>query len=545
MANVQIYRFQFLQNNPFGSFVAGDVVDVYLETDDAIVPAGPFDFQAAGITVQLNGVNYPVSGSAAMASDPAIVITQTFNPQICIGTSLLVIGTYMGWPYATYYSLENHYSCIVNPPTCDLFVVGVPSVIPATDSVTADGSILITASSSNPIEYKMGADFVYGEGQTEGAFSDLFAGQYRIWLRDSANCAVSVLVDVPINNEYGPKYRLEYTDNENIPTLIDITMRGYSGSISEICGSGSPFQIQLRGEGSNDKFEAMMSSQGNLNLVSETDLQFLELYTNDPNLYRIEYSKKFSEEATISVSLPALSTWLTESTSGSKPDWTVGISTPNVNLIGDGLFNPATSENLYTDFAFVPGNAYSLSLTFNRVTNSGTSNPRLAKLAVTNSSSVIVFSTDIAATEGSNTIQLSFVSNSDCERIIFSYSSGKNVTITVTSIAATTNGYQILRLGKVLPMQYQEEYKAPPYYVSVTATDGLAELKNFYLIQPDGQKYYGTVSLIKLVAYCLAFLKLGLNIRVACNLYAIEMDQADEDDPFDQAYIDYQCFYLA
>ena len=550
MANVQIYRFQFLQNNPFGSFVAGDVLDIFLETDDAIVPAGPFEFQGAGITVLKNGVNYPVAGSGMILDfSPTIVTVQSFNPQICVGTSLLVFSLYGPWPYATYYSLEDHYSCVVNPPTCDLIVVGVPIVVPATDGVTADGSIQINGSSSNPIEYSIGADFVYGSGQTEGAFSTLLPGQYRIYLRDSANCAVNILVDVPVNNIYGPKYRLEYTDNQEIITRLDISMRGYSGTIFDtadlVKGTGSPFQIQLRGEGSEDKFEALMSSQGNLNLTSVTDLQYLELYTNDPNLYRIEYSKKFSESATVSVSLPALSTWLTESTSGAKPDWTVGISTPNVTLAGTGPFSSKTSENLYTDFAFVAGNAYSLSLTYTRLTNSGSSNPRTATLAVTDSSSAAIFSISSSAVEGSNTIDLSFVATSDCDRIVFRYGSGMNVTITVNSISATTNGYQILWIGKVLPMQYSEEYKAPPYYVSVVATDGLAELKNYFLIQPDGQKYYGTTSLIKLVAYCLRFLKLGLNIRVACNLYAIDMDQADEDDPFDQAYVDYECFYLA
>src|SRR5688500_11354014 len=174
MANVQIYRLEFLQNNPFGSFVAGDVLNIFIETDDAVVPANPLSHTADGITVLLNGVNYPVSGSGVILDfSPSLISIQEFNPQICIGTSLLVFSLYEPWPYSTYYSQENHYSCTVNPPTCNLMVVGVPSVVPATDTVTADGSIQITASSTNPIQYKIQSDFVYDDGtaQTDGTFS--------------------------------------------------------------------------------------------------------------------------------------------------------------------------------------------------------------------------------------------------------------------------------------------------------------------------------------------------------------------------------------
>jgi hypothetical protein len=60
----------------------------------------------------------------------------------------------------------------------------------------------------------------------------------------------------------------------------------------------------------------------------------------------------------------------------------------------------------------------------------------------------------------------------------------------------------------------------------------------------DNQKFYGTIKLIKLVAHCLSVLKLDLPIRVACNLYAVDMTQTDTDDPFDQAYCDFETFYL-
>src|SRR5690606_23670290 len=106
-------------------------------------------------------------------------------------------------------------------------------------------------------------------------------------------------------------------------------------------------------------------------------------------------------------------------------------------------------------------------------------------------------------------------------------------------------GDEVLRRGGVRPVQDAVVYRARPYYVDVTATDGLAELPNAYLIQDEGQQFYGTIKLIKLIAYCLAPLQLDLDIRVACNLYAENMNQENANDPLDQAYCDFEAFYLA
>lgn len=559
MASVQVYRLQFLQNNPFGTFVTGDVLDIFMETDDATVPANPLSFIADGISVELNGVDYPVTGAGFILDfSPSILSIQNFNPQICIGTSLLVFGLYGAWPYTTYYSQENHYSCTVNPPTCDLMVVGVPIVVPASDALTADGSIQIIASSSNDIEYKLGSDFVYGDGQIESIFSGLLPGQYRIFLRDEANCAVNILVDVTADNTFGTKYRLEYTDNNSIPTRIDITMRGYSGPVFEICGTGDrPFQILLRAEGSLDKFTALMSSQGNLGLTSETDLQFLELYTNDPNLYRLEYSKDFGnmtpgEAGFTPATLDTLDNWANIDTAG--PAWSVSLTpTVDFNLVGlNGL-----SDLYYADYAFLEGREYTFDYTFQAPAAAGTFRIKIFDVSMNElqSTPIVMASTSqsgqyiVTAPAGAAGIGIEVFWASSCgsgtgfcTKTIAAFD---NVTPTLPSSPPTPIGYELLWLGKVLPMQYSEEYKAPPYYVNVVATDGLAELNTFYLIQGDGSKYFGKISLIKLVAHCLSFLKLDLDIRCGCNLYAIDMNQEDANDPFDQAYIDFECFYLA
>jgi len=546
-----------------------------MDTALAVVPANPLSNEGTGITVELNGSPYLVTGAGFILDlSPSIVAIQEFNPQVCIGTSLLVFSFYGFWPYGLYYSLENHYSCVVNPPTCNLLINGVPIVVPATDATTADGSIQIVASSTNDIQYNLGADFVYGDGQLESIFSGLLPGSYRIYLRDSANCAVNILVEVTSSNVYGTKYRLEYTDNESIPTRVDITMRGYSVEVGGILdmeldgvlgddpfgadavGSGTPFEIQLRGEGETDKFTALMSSQGNLNLLSMTDAQYLELYTNDPNLYRLEYSKDFGnmtagEGGFSPAALPALTDWTNEDTGG--PAWVSDPPTVDFNLLGLNV----TSDTLYTDYAFEEGREYTFNYAFSSPNASGT-----FKIKIFDGSFNELLNTDIIISTAFQTGQYIVTApagaagigivvfhapscgsgSSFCQKAVAEFN---NVTAVIPVQEPYAIGYELLWLGKVLPMQYAEEWKAPPYHVSVIATDGLAELKDHFLIQPDGQKYYGTISLIKLVSYCLSFLKLGLDIRVACNLYALEMNQEEANDPFDQAYVDFEAFYLA
>lgn len=405
MARVQIFKIEFLQGNGIDA-IAGDVLDIYIETDDIVTPAHPLSFTNTGIEVDLNGS--PLVGDVSGYSwvlNANIVSIQSFNPQICSGTSLIIFSTFPAlFPYATYYSEANHYSCVINPPVCDLIVFGIPSVVPATSSTSADGSISVVGSSTLPIQYKLGSDFVYNDGtaQTDGDFGGLLPGQYRIFLRDSANCQANVLVAVVVDNTYGSRFRMEYDDYNGNQTRLDVVKRGYAGVMDEICGhENTPLTVSMTLEGNDDKFYPIGSLSCNMNLFSDTDSKFIEIFTNDPNLYRVVVQKNFG------------------------------------------------------------------------------------------------------------------------------------------------SGFETLHIGKILKQQYSEDFKHPPYRASFKTNDGLPELKQYYLIQGDGQTYTGEIKAIKLIAHCLSFAKLDLQIRCAINLYAIQMDQSDSDDPLDQAYIDFERFYLA
>ena len=410
MASIKILTYNVLKESTLNpGLVVGDIIDVYVDDTAIIVPAY---IEQTGISAYLNGILMG-SGSAILDTAPDVVSINDYRITFCSGTYQLVFGTIIIFPYGQYGTVADYPSCIVNPPTCDLIVVGIPEVTGSTDATTADGEFTINATSSNSIEYKIGSTFTYGDGtgQSSPTFSGLLPGTYLVFIRDSVNCFTTVQVVIPVGNTYGVRLRHEYDDYNGNQTRIDVVKKNYTDEFIQVCGDGVSFRVSMRAEGEDDKFKSLVSLSAELSLLSETDNQFSEIYTNDPNLYRIYYYKNFG------------------------------------------------------------------------------------------------------------------------------------------------SGFELQNTFKVLPQLYQSAYKAPPYFVSIQAIDGLAELKDNFLVQTNGQIYYGTTKLIKLVAYCLSVMKLDLDILVACNLYAVEssnildpsiaMDNGDSDDPLDQAYIDYEAFYLA
>lgn len=401
MADVLIAKIQFIDTNPYGTYVAGDELKIYYDST-GIDPA-VFTTVHAGISVYLNGVEVFTGADLRLGAQerPYIVFTeQEVVEGLCVSTYWTEFPRlYMSFPWYVPFYYADHPSCAINPPSCDLILVGVPQVTTASGPTTADGEIIVTASSSQTIQYKLNSDFSYGDGsghQSTGTFSSLTPGQYRIYVRDALNCGANVLVTVGFSNTYGPLYRLEFDDPVGGVTKIDISQRDYAGSVTEVKGADIPFERSLKGEASLDKFESILATKATVNLTSETNFAFAGLYTNSPEEFRIEYYKD------------------------------------------------AVLKGVY----------------------------------------------------------------------------------------------------KVLPQQYSEDYSAPPYYVSVVATDGLPGLKDYVFLQDDGQRFHGDMKAIELIAFILKKTKLQLSIRVGINMYATGMTTTAASDPLDQAYVDCDTYYI-
>jgi hypothetical protein len=271
MAEVQLYKIQFLQNNVAGLYIAGEVLDIYIETDDVVVnpliPGSNVAFQTGvqAIKVYRNGTL--IGNGPLIDTLPGRTSIVNYAPTVCATTSLAVPQITTIFPYAWYYTLADHPSCAFNSPTCDLLMNGPAVVTAASGQNVADGEITINATSSWDIEYSLNADFTYGNGQVSNTFSNLLPGQYRVFARDEKNCAFNVLVQVGVDNTYGEKYECEYTDfRTGLGTKIEILERLYVGSVSQVCAGATPIVLNLRGEGSTDKFTPILSTSTDISL---------------------------------------------------------------------------------------------------------------------------------------------------------------------------------------------------------------------------------------------------------------------------------------
>jgi hypothetical protein len=96
--------------------------------------------------------------------------------------------------------------------------------------------------------------------------------------------------------------------------------------------------------------------------------------------------------------------------------------------------------------------------------------------------------------------------------------------------------------GYVLPELNNEPWVFEPYYLTISGTDGLGDLKNKPFVDENDNKFKGDQKAIKLIAAILKKCDLDLNIRCGLNIFSVEMTDAATDDPLDQAYIDTRIF---
>lgn len=286
---ILVHEIFWNQNSPYGGYLANDYVKIFW--DDVTESLRVYNNNVE----VFSGNDIPFSFSYSGNPDTYYKTEYHYYTLVC-NIAKEKVDTYRlisSFPYLNLVRFPNHPSCADAPVVCDLKFDSLPEIVKASGSNISDGEINVSASSSNgAIEYELNSDFVYGEGQSSGFFAGLVPGEYTIYARDEINCFASISVSVGIDYNYGAKYRLEYTDELGNESRIDILEKEYSGLVTEVIGfTDNPFQIRLRGEGERDKFKPILSTETQLNLVSETNFQFLELFTSDPEKYRLEFSK--------------------------------------------------------------------------------------------------------------------------------------------------------------------------------------------------------------------------------------------------------------
>src|SRR5690242_7586847 len=137
-----------------------------------------------------------------------------------------------------------------------------------------------------------------------------------------------------------------------------------------------------------------------------------------------------------SMSIPALSTWLSRSVSSSLVDWTTG-SSPIVVLPGTGIFGVKESEILYCPFTFLAGYTYSVTINYTRTVNSGSSNPRTLYIQAYDDSFNVLQSESEIMGVGAGSGTLTFVASGLETQLGVYGSSGSNIDLQITARSGT------------------------------------------------------------------------------------------------------------
>jgi len=89
---------------------------------------------------------------------------------------------------------------------------------------------------------------------------------------------------------YSDLYKIQYYDFFNVKTEIYIKKLDYGGASTDISCGEDPMRITLNNEGS-EKFQTVRGTSVEVDLLSETDFQFISLHTSDFKQYQIQIDK--------------------------------------------------------------------------------------------------------------------------------------------------------------------------------------------------------------------------------------------------------------
>lgn len=284
MAEYKLVNILWKQNSPYGTFSQGDAVEVYFSdvTND-------FKVYKNGSSIT-SGNNIPVTFYYNNQYSQYYKSESIEQVSLCVGTSKVKYDRQSAFPYLKQTLLTDHPTCNI-PVVCDLQFDNLPVVTNASTSTSTDGSVVVSASSSNgSIQYFLNKDFAYGFGQTSTTFSNLAHGTYTVYARDAVNCRATLTFTIGISTSYGTLYRLEYETPQGDTHKTEIKQKGYSGSIIDVEGGIPPTVYRLRGESQRDKFIAVLPGEIETTFISETDNFFDGIYSNDPDKYRLVHS---------------------------------------------------------------------------------------------------------------------------------------------------------------------------------------------------------------------------------------------------------------
>jgi hypothetical protein len=288
--NVIVYKIESDFNEPHYSNGYRTPFFVHVRLDDA---TNAISVQIRDASGEGAGslISSPVTGPNLFFGFGGLATRLTPDPlyKFCDEETLRFIFPINTFPHGQLGESLNAVECQI-APVCDIEIASIPVVTPTTDPDTADGTIQVSATSSNgTIQYSLSEDFaVYN---TTGLFTGLYANEYTVYARDAIGCLDTMVVTVPVTTVYGPKYRSEYatiryrTGNNR---KVEIWQRGYDGAVNVAKQGEVPFKLRYNTK-ADDKYFVINPSEAAVELMTETSEQYIELFTGDDRKYQVRF----------------------------------------------------------------------------------------------------------------------------------------------------------------------------------------------------------------------------------------------------------------
>lgn len=174
-----------------------------------------------------------------------------------------------------------------------LSLVGVTKV---TSQLATNGVIEVLATGTNtPFLYSLQDPEVISDGsmQSSGTFSNLNAGRYKVYAKDSEGFidALDVWIGVESSEEqvsYGVRWRMAYTDRLGYKKRIDILERDYSDGITQVSGDGNSYASSFRSEGSDIMDLDIMSRTATADFIATSFGQYLDIARGDEKQFLLK-----------------------------------------------------------------------------------------------------------------------------------------------------------------------------------------------------------------------------------------------------------------
>lgn len=277
MAEILTFSIRITVTN--GSFTGGDEITIF------------YDDVADDIVVYQNAS--PISSGPTLLTSQTI--TESENYGFCDGDDLIRFGLvdrYINpFPYVEKAITENSPTC--TGATCDIVINNIQLI---NDTGSGDGQAIVSATSSNGvIKYKLqtrrGGRFDYNnDGQTSNIFTGLSPGNYIIAVKDENGCVYEESFTIALGASYSTRFICEF-DNIKNETQVLIQQRQYEGEPTQVCMSET-FIIDYPNKSFDSFYNyTLWPSRFQIGLLSETDQQYISLYTEQHKRFRAIVSR--------------------------------------------------------------------------------------------------------------------------------------------------------------------------------------------------------------------------------------------------------------